>query len=248
MNELAYGISIYVEENGQTYHTLNDWGFALGNNNYISDPEIETTYITVPGRDGLIDASEAITGRRIYKKRQLIFKLGGIRPRLEWDGVISELRNKINGRVCRLVLDNDKGYYWRGRVYVQNFDRFRNLGTFNLSVPTADPYKYAITSSGEPWLWDPFNFRTDMITYIGAITINGSGSVTIPHGHMYTSPEIVVSDKTSTDFTVTAGSSTYSLNVGTNKVPSILVGGSEDVELDFTGSAKVQIIYRSGSL
>lgn len=248
MNELTYGISIYVEDSGKTYHTLDDWDLALGNNNYIGDPEMETTYIQVPGRTGLIDASEVISGRRIYKKRSLEFELGGIRDRLDWDGVISAFRNNIDGRVCRLTLDNDKNYYWRGRAYIRGFDRFRDLGTFSLAVPTADPYKYNKTSSAEPWLWDPFNFETDMITYIGAITVVGSASVTIPHGHMATSPELVVSDMTSPTFTVTANGMTYPLTVGTNRVPSIIVGGDTDVELEFTGDAKVQIVYRSGSL
>lgn len=248
MNELTYGISIYVEDSGKTYHTLDDWDLALGNNNYIGDPEMETTYIQVPGRTGLIDASEVISGRRIYKKRSLEFELGGIRDRLDWDGVISAFRNNIDGRVCRLTLDNDKSYYWRGRAYIRGFDRFRDLGTFSLAVPTADPYKYNKTSSAEPWLWDPFNFETDMITYIGAITVVGSASVTIPHGHMATSPELVVSDMTSPTFTVTANGMTYPLTVGTNRVPSILVGGDTNVELEFTGDAKIQIVYRSGSL
>lgn len=248
MNELTYGIAIYVEDSGKTYHTLNDWDLALGNNNYIGDPEMETTYIQVPGRSGLIDATEAISGRRIYKKRQLEFELGGIRDRLDWDSVISAFRNNVDGRVCRLTLDNDKSHYWHGRVYIRGFDRFRDLGTFTLAVPTADPYKYSKTSSAEPWLWDPFNFETDMVTYIGAITVVGSVTVTIPHGHMATSPELVVSDMTSQTFTITVNGITYPLTVGTNRIPSIIVGGDSDVDLEFTGDAKVQIVYRSGSL
>lgn len=248
MNELTIGISIYVEDSGETYHTLDDWGFALGNNNYIGDPEMETTYIQVPGRSGLIDATEAISGRRIYKKRQLEFELGGIRERDSWDSIISGLRNNIDGRVCRLILDNDKNHYWHGRVYIKGFDRFRELGTFTLSVPMADPYKYSLTSSSEPWLWDPFNFETDVVTYIGAITVVGSETVTIPHGHMPTSPELVVSDMTSSTFTITANGATHPLTVGTNRIPSIIVGGDSDVDLEFTGDAKVQIVYRSGSL
>lgn len=248
MNELTYGISIYVEDTGKTYHTLDTWELALGNNNYIGDPEMETTYIRVPGRAGLIDATEAISGRRIYKKRQLEFELGGIRERLNWDSVISGFRNNIDGRVCRLTLDNDKNYYWRGRVFVKGFDRFRDLGTFTLSVPTADPYKYSKTSSSEPWLWDPFNFETDMVTYIGAITVSGTESVTIPHGHMATSPELVLSELGSATFTVTVNGVSYPLSVGTNRIPSIIIGGDDDVVLTFTGSGKIQIVYRSGSL
>ena len=248
MNGLSYGISIYVEDTEQTYHTLNDWGLALGNNNYIGDPEMETTYIQIPGRTGLLDVTEAISGKRVYTKRQLAFELGGKRDRLSWDSVISNLRNEINGRVCRLTLDNDKSYFWRGRVYIEGFDRFRELGTFTLAVPSADPYKYSVLTSAEPWLWDPFNFETDMITYIGAITVTGTKTVTLPHGHMPTCPTLVVSDKTSGTFKVTYDGIQYDLETGTNRIPSIYVGGDNDVELTFTGTAKVEIVYRNGSL
>ena len=247
MNELTYGISIYVEDTAQTYHTLDDWGLALGNNNYIGDPKMETTYIRVPGRDGLIDASEAVSGRRVFTKRALSFELGGTNPRLSWDGIISAFRNNIHGRICQLILDNDKGYFWRGRVYVEGFDRFRELGTFTLSVPSAEPYKYSVRSSAEPWLWDPFNFNTDMITYIGSITIVGTTSVSIPHGHMLVTPDIVASNVIGT-LTLTVDSITYTLTSGTNRIPAVMVGGDTDVTLTFSGNAEVQIVYRSGSL
>ena len=248
MNKLTYGIKIHVLDTDKTFHTLDDWGFALGNNNYIGDPEMETTYISIPGRDNLLDASESLTGRRVYKKRALAFNLGGVRERLAWDSFISMLRNEIQGRVCHLTIDNDPSYFWKGRVYIEGFDRFQKLGSFTLAVPTADPYKYSVLSSSDPWLWDPFNFETDIITYIGAITVVGSASVTIPHGYMPTCPEFVVSEKTSGTFKVTFDGDEYDISQAVNRIPSIVVGGDQDVTLTFTGTAKVEIVYRSGSL
>lgn len=248
MNALSNGLTIIVESTNKTFHTLNDWGFALGNNNYISDPQMETTYINVPYRDGLIDASEAISGRPIFKKRQLSFSLGGVRERNNWDAVISNLRNNIHGKKCKVILDNDASYYWYGRAFIEDFDRFRGLGQFTLNMPDADPYKYDVLSSTDPWLWDPFNFDTGVITQIGAVTITSTGNITIPRGHMPTTPQIVVSDMISGTFTVTYDSSTFSLATGTNTIPSIMVGGDDEVELEFTGSATVQIVYRGGSL
>ena len=248
MNELTMGIKIYVEETGRTYHTLDDWDFALGNNNYISEPVMETKYIDVPYRDGLIDASTALTGRPIYKKRQLSFNLGGVRERLSWDAVISGIRNNVNGRICRLTIDNDKGYYWRGRVFIEDFDRSRGLGSFTLNVPSAEPYKYSVNSSSEPWLWDPFNFETDMITYEGAWDVNGSLTETIPSGHMPTVPQFVVNDLVGEYISLSVGGFTYKLYAGTNIIPEIIVGSYNDVTLTFTGTGKVQCVYRSGSL
>lgn len=247
MNELSIGISIHVEDTGKTFHTLDDWGLALGNNNYIGDPEMETTYIQIPGRDGLLDASEALTGRRVYTKRSLAFSLGGVRERLNWDLVISSWRNNINGRICKITLDNDTEYFWRGRTYIQEFDRFQGLGTFTLTVPQAEPYKYTWLTSTEPWLWDPFNFLTGVITYVGAVIVNGTKTVTVPRGHMPTSPIFIVSNKVGT-LTLICGGDTYEMDSASNKYPSIFVGGDTDTEMTFTGNATIEIFYRGGSL
>ena len=103
-------------------------------------------------------------------------------------------------------------------------------------------------SSADPWLWDPFNFETGVIIQQDAKIITGSGSITIPHGHMPTCPQFVVSSVISAPFTVVSEAKSYELTAGTNTIPAILVGGEDDVTLDFTGSATVQVVYRGGSL
>lgn len=242
------GAAITIEKTGETIHTFDDWGLYIVNTDCIKEPEQYTRYIEIPGRNGLLDLSETISGTQIYISRQIEISLAGTRPKTEWDEIISAFRNKINGKVCKIVFDNDKGYYWRGRVNIKDFVSSLTYGSFTVDIPKAEPYKYSITSSTEPWLWDPFNFETGIITYIGAMSVSGSRTVTIPAGYMPTTPEFVVSNKTSGTFTVTYDGTAYDLSVGTNKIPSITVGGDSDVELTFTGTAKVEIVYRSGSL
>ena len=242
------GMTINVEGTEESYHTLNDWGLYVSNTDYIKEPKQYTKYIEIPGRNGLLDVSEVVAGRQIYTSRQIEVELSGIREKKNWDSVMSSFRNKINGKVCRIIFDNDRAHYWRGRITIKDFSSLLRVGTFKIDIPNADPYKYELFSSTEPWLWDPFNFETGIITYIGAITVSGSETVTLPHGHMPTCPDFVVSNKTSSTFTVTYGSETFELSTGSNKIPSIYVGGDDDVELTFTGSAIVEIVYRSGSL
>ena len=102
-------------------------------------------------------------------------------------------------------------------------DRFRDLGTLKLDVPVADPYKYDVLSSADPWLWDPFNFETGVIIQQDAKVISGSGSIEIPHGHMPTCPQFVVSSLISAPFTVVSEAKSYELTTGTNVIPAILV-------------------------
>lgn len=246
--DLFNGVQISVEGTADTFHTFVDWGLYVTNTDCIGAPKQYTKYIEVPGRNGLLDLSETIAGRQVYTSREIKIKLAGAKDKTTWNAAMSAFRNRINGKICHFTFDDDIAHYWRGRVVIKDFSSVLDLGTLIIDIPSADPYKYAIASSVEPWLWDPFNFETDYITYIGAITVNGTASVTIPHGHMATCPSLVVSDKTSSTFTVEADSVTYTLTTGTNKIPSIMVGGDTDVELTFSGNAKVQIVYRSGSL
>lgn len=245
MNALSNGMTIELE-NGTKFHTLDDWNLALENNNYIGEPELETWYVNVPFRSGLLDFSEALSGRRIFKSRPLAFNLGGIRERVLWDNVISDLRNKIHGKKCKITLDNDIDHYWYGRVYISDFDRIRELGRFTLNVPEADPYKYNILSSAEPWKWDPFSFVNGVITSIGEHIIDGTETVTLPRGYMEVSPEFVCAEVL--DLKVEANGREYTLTNGSNRFPSLLVNGPYETKLTFTGKGKVSIVYRGGSL
>lgn len=245
---LFNGITIVVEDTGTSYHTFDDWGLYVTNTDYIGEPKQVKNLVSIPGRDGYLDLSETVAGRIIYSSREINVQLQGLRHKTQWDSVVSQFRNKINGRICHFIFDNDPNWYWRGRVTISDFSSALRLGIFNISMPEAEPYKYSITSSAEPWLWDPFNFETDMITQIGEITVNGSASVTIPSGNMYTSPEFVCSYITSSSFTVSDGTTTLNLVTGSNKDPRIKVAGDRDVVLTFSGKGRVLIVYRGGSL
>ena len=246
--DLFNSVKITVEGTAKIYHSYVDWGLYVTNTDYIGEPKQNLSLVQVPGRDGVLDLSDVTSGRPTYSGRKIKILLAGHRNKVNWDSAISAFRNDINGRICHLTFDNDAEYYWRGRVCIKDFESVLNLGTFQVDVPNADPYKYDILSSADPWLWDPFNFETGEITQDEAHVIVGSGSITVPHGHMPTYPNLVVSDKISGTFTVTYKGTTYPLTVGDNIIPAIEVGGDYDTTLTFTGSATVQIVYRGGSL
>lgn len=247
MNSITNAVTITVVATGKQYHTLNDWGFAIGNNNYIGTPEIIQNYIEVPGMNGMLDMTEAISGHNIYKKRVININFGGIKKRQDWDSVISDIRNKVHGQKIKITFDNDPDYYWTGRAEIIDFDRTRELGTFTLSIPNADPYKYDINSSAEEWEWDSFNFETGVIRYIGTIEVNGSIAINIPAGNMHTVPVFNVT-KMTTQLTVMLDGKIYNLYKGRNRFPSLQVCGDEDKDLIFSGVGEVLIDYRGGSL
>lgn len=245
--DLFNGATIKIEGTNTSYHTYEDWGLYITNTDCIGEPKQYTRYIEVPGRNGLLDLSEAIAGRQVYTSREIKIQVAGPKEKTTWTAVISAVRNAINGKIVNVIFDDDTNYFWRGRVEIKDFESALDLGKLTIRIPTADPYKYTLTSSTDPWIWDTFNFETGIITYIGAITVDGRQTTTIPSGHMPTSPELVASNVIGA-LTVTCNGATYTLLPGTNRIPAIIVGGDNDVDLTFTGNAIVQVVYRSGSL
>lgn len=241
-------LKIIIEKTGEEIKVFDDLGLYLINNDYIGDPVPITNYVTVMGRDGLIDLTEAVTGRTIFSHRPLKIELGSNRPKGLWVGIISSLRNKLDGKMCKFIFDDDRNYYWRGRVHIVDFALSISIGTFTIDVPEAEPYKYSLEASSEPWLWDPFDFETGIITYVGSVAVDGQYTWDVPAGYMAVTPEIVVSNLISTDFTVDFKGITYKLKKGTNRIPPILINGDEATQLIFRGKADVNVVYRSGSL
>lgn len=248
MNALTNGVRIEVISTGAIYHTLKDWGMAIGNNNYIGAPEQETYYVDIPGANSFIDLSESLTGTPVYKSRAISIELGGMRNRMDWDSIISDMRNKVHGRKCKIIFDNDIDHYWTGRIYVEEFDRIRELGTLKLSMPNAEPYKYDLQSSAEDWLWDSFSFEHGVIRTIERQEVKGELSINVPKGTMPTVPAFTVSDIASPEFTVSDGQGTFKMINGKNRFPRLKVCGEKDVLLTFRGRGTVIIDYRGGSL
>lgn len=243
-NILTNGAEIEVISTGKKYHTLLDWGLAIGNNNYIKEPEAYTYFVEVPGRNGMLDLTEAITGYPIYQSRQIELELGGIQERTAWDTVISGIRNKIHGKQVKIVFDNDKAYYWKGRATVTAFDRTRKLGTFNINIE-AEPYKYQVYSTLDKWEWDPFSFVDGIIEQYNELIVSGQLTLDI-HGEilMPFSPIVYVTGGvTSVQF----GEDIYSLKEGKNMLPDINVFGSGN-KLVFKGNGTISVEYRRGSL
>lgn len=250
MNALSNGATIEVVATGKKYHTLTDWGLAISNNDYIGDVEQEEYYVDVPGADGFLDFSEAITGRRIFKKRPINIEAGGKKQRNEWDIFISDIRNKIEGRQVKVIFDNDPEFYWIGRASVKGFNRNREIGTFKIAIPKADPYKYRVIGSTDPWLWNPFNFRTGIIDLCEEVNLDTPTSVysyTIIADGIPFVPIIQVAQLGDAGIIMTVEKEEYVLTKGKNRFADIIVD-RKNITLTFRGQGKFIIVFRRRSL
>lgn len=96
-------------------------------------------FIDIPGADGSKDFSESPAGRVVYNMRQItwVFKLY---PGEDWAAKYMQVSNALNGRSCKITLDADPDYYYKGRLAVDKQEADGLLHTITV-VATCQPYK-----------------------------------------------------------------------------------------------------------
>lgn len=222
-------------------HTERDWGLKLLSV-YIPMPDPKTQILDIPGGDGSIDLTE-INGRPAYNDRdgvELVFDLmdGSYES---WFLKYSQFAAEVHGRKVKMVLDDDPDHYYMVRLKLDGKKSNPVYGQITFSG-TAEPFKYDLTATNEPWLWDTFNFETGVIREIEEVEITAENNkVTIIGAGIDTPPVFVVSQ--ADNLKLTYGGRTYTLKVGRNRFPAVQVG-KEDVTLTFSGTGKFEVEYR----
>lgn len=107
-------------------------------------PTVKTQYVDVPGRDGLIDLSESLTGEPVYQnvKGSITFiVLKGANFNLD------TFINTYHGKIMRFYTDEQPNYYRIGRATVTGKTlRLGKLQTFTVSVDV-EPLLWKLTES-----------------------------------------------------------------------------------------------------
>lgn len=86
-------------------HCLNDMGIYLTNAD-IGTPDARTNYVKVPGRDGLLDLTESLTGDIRYGNREIKLSFATEKriSQKDWQDLLSYVSNVLHGQKKRFVL------------------------------------------------------------------------------------------------------------------------------------------------
>lgn len=214
---------------------------------YIPYPKPKVHKIDIPHSSGSVDVTSA-TGNVNYSDREgleLEFK-AYCKTYAEWKLLLQRIAAHIHGQKLKMVCDDDLDHYYMVRLELDS-TRSNNINSTVVLSGTADPFKYALLASNDPWLWDPFNFVTGEITSIDDVIVNGTASITVKGGSIPTSPTFYVYE--STNLKLVYNDETYLLPKTSNKAyeifrfPQIKVG-AENAIFTFTGKGRVSIEYR----
>lgn len=190
---MYHSVDISVVGSNKTYNTYKDFLLVPTSTPVISPPSVKTKTIDIPGANGSIDLTEALTPYPTYNNRTGSLEFALLNDRLEyytryknvhgikennifdsskaWSAIYSDILNKIHGRSCDLILEDDPNWFYEGRLALNSWKSSNDgkwpIITFDYNL---QPYKLSNDRSVDAWKWNPFSF-VDGVTY-GSISGN----------------------------------------------------------------------------
>lgn len=194
----------------------------------LSSPGIQTYLVEVPGRDGPLDLSAALTGEPRYTSRNLKAVLEDSNDdRLTRKNRIREMVAELDGMAMKIWLPDDPDHYLWGRVRVAR--NYNDLAHASVTV----------TAICDPWL-----YSNDETVVTLTATSTAQNAKIVNSGRMTVVPEFVV---TGGPVNLTSGGSSWTLSAGTYQLPDFVLRPGE-LTLTYSGSGTIKITYREAVL
>lgn len=179
-----------------TFNTYKDFYLVPTALPVISTPGVKSKTIDIPGANGSLDLTESLIPYPVYNNRSGSLEFALLQDRIEyytryknapysisskyandstkmWAIIYSDILNKIHGRKCQIILEDDPEWYYEGRIALNQWQTSTD-GTWPLITFDYDllPYKLSIELSTDNWKWDPFSFIDGVATTNSTIPSN----------------------------------------------------------------------------
>ena len=126
------------------YHSRTNFGLDYLHKE-IESPEPKYTTVNIPLVHGDLDLTERLTGPDpVFNTRKLTFNFEMRSMRSSWITDHADIMSKLHGRILNVELDEDPGYYWRGRVTVGPIEDHGFTAGIQIQVD-AFPFKWSKT-------------------------------------------------------------------------------------------------------
>lgn len=210
----------------------------------VNPPEVKTEYLDVPGADGSLDYTEALAGLK-FKDREgswvfyVLNELSGLNlSYMKWNELYSYILKNLHGRRKKILLESDPGFYYLGRVFVNQWASNKDYSKLTLNY-IIEPWKYPTeTTASRDWLWNELFGNT--ILY-GTFDVVGS-----KHRNLINPSDnpITPSFSCTSAMTVSFGATTYDLPSG-NSTPGFKIIPGDNFMV-FDGNGRVVVDYSTG--
>lgn len=203
--------------------TLNEWT--------LSPPVYRSNFVEVPGRDGELDLSTALTdGEPRYGNRTLTVRLErSDGNRLTREAAIHTMTNWLDGWRVDIRLPDDEAHYMTGRLQVAK--------EYNTPAHAA----VVVTAICDPWR---YNVNETVLQLTAGAEVKAARLVN--NGRRTVVPRLTITGD-SAQVLLTYGAHSWALGAGTYQLPDLVVkqGGAE---ITYSGTGGLTFSYREAVL
>lgn len=206
----------------ENYASYDDFHLYLSSYT-IGAPAPKTEEVEIEGADGKLDLSDYF-GEVKFENRTLTFNFSCIRHPREFNTIYSKLQNTIHGQKMKISHDDDKGFYYIGRVSLDDWETNSRVGSITIKCD-CEPYKYKQNKTIIP------------------VTVNGNKEQVFKNLRKTVIPTV----KTDAEVKVGYNGASYNVGVGTFQMPEIAFKSGDNI-LTFEGNANVIVEYQEAGL
>ena len=122
-------------------HSLKDYGMFLSEPPDFGTPEAKTYTVDIPGRDGVLDYTESMTGEPVFDNRDMKFVFATMISPEYREAFKSRLLSDLNGKNVTVIYDLDADWEYTGRAAVE----FDDVMSWKMKIIiTVDAYPYKL--------------------------------------------------------------------------------------------------------
>lgn len=205
-----------------SYHSYDDFNLFLSQKR-IGSPSPKTESVDIPGGDGVLDLTDFF-GETKYNNRQLSFDFSTKVPQSQFMELFSAIQDAVHGKKMNIVIDEDSGWYYTGRITVSEWKADKTIGMITVDCD-CEPYKMKIDET--------------VITK----SVSGATSITLANSRKTVVPKVTLDS----EMTIAFGQYSGTFSAGTYIIPSLRLKEGNNT-LTVTGSGTITFTYREGGL
>lgn len=226
------------------YNSFSDWGLSKTSRTVITPPQIKSMTVDIPGGDGSIDLSDALTGDVAYQNRTYTDNFVFIGDRRNRERKINEISSALCGDIFEIEIDALPGWVYVGRPVITNIDKSSDCFLHITVSCEIEPYRYEKLYSDDPdWLWDSFCFIDGVIRGYRDIEVNGDLKMIIKTFKQKIFPYIEQTDGSG----ITVGNSLTGKYYPLPVSDKIMFRKGENT-IYFKGNGKIRMRFRAGDI
>lgn len=140
-----------------TANTWDDWHLVPARRPVFSPPAVKEHIIDIPGKDGVLDFTESLTGYPMFERREGSFEFIVMNGYQEWYNLYAIIGEFLHGRKLQAILEDDPDHYYEGRFQISEWRSEKDYTRIVIAYKV-DPLRWTVQTASQ---FNPSSYITE---------------------------------------------------------------------------------------